>query len=76
MVRHRLDSVNEFARQGYWLRITCGKCSHELLANPIAIMSELHARRVGQSVERLEQKMKCSACGHRGARIAPCEAQG
>lgn len=74
MVRHRLDSVNEFARQGYNLRISCRVCNHVVDASAIEMMGELHRRSVGLSIERLEERMKCQACGWRGATITPVEA--
>ena len=76
MARHKLDSVNEFARRGYWLRILCETCQHETHANPIAIMGELHARRASLAIDRLEDRLRCSACGKAGARVMPCEPPG
>ena len=74
MVRHRLDSVNDFARQGYNLRIRCRVCDHVVDASAIEMMGELHKRRLGFSIEKLEDNMKCRACGWRGATITPVEA--
>ena len=73
MVRHSLDSVNEFARQGYNLRICCNGCGRVIEASALEMMQELHRRRASQSIDRLEDRAKCRQCGHRGATITPCE---
>lgn len=73
MVRHRLDSINEFARQGYMLRIACLVCDHQVDAHPINLMTELHKRKLGMSIDALEARMKCQRCGWRGARVTPTE---
>ena len=72
MVR-RLDSVNDFARQGLNLRITCGGCTRTIEANATLMMIELMTRKVPWSIRRVERCMRCRVCGHRGAEITPCE---
>lgn len=73
MVRHKLDSVNECARKGYNLRITCCRCNHVVEANAVVLMQELHGRGVSLTLEKLEDRARCTACGHRGATVVPCE---
>tara|TARA_B100000678_G_scaffold52318_1_gene41783 strand:- start:1777 stop:2049 length:273 start_codon:yes stop_codon:yes gene_type:complete len=73
MVRHKLDSVNECARRGYNLRIVCLGCGRTVEANAILMMQDLHARRASMSLDALERRAKCVACGHRGATVVPCE---
>ena len=71
MVRHRLDAVNDFARQGYNLRITCRVCEHAVDASAVELMAELHRRQQPLLIDALEPRLKCSACGWRGATIRP-----
>ena len=73
MVRHKLDSVNEFARRGYNLRITCEGCERVVEANTVELMIELNRRRVPLSIASLEERAKCRECGHRGAMVMPGE---
>lgn len=73
MVRHSLDSVNEFARQGYNLRFTCDGCGRVIEANSLEMMGELHRRRASMSIAKLEERAKCRECGHKGATITACE---
>lgn len=74
MVRHRLDSIRDCAHAGYNLRITCDNdaCGHVVEASAPVMMAELGARRAKLALERLEERMKCQRCGHRGAAISPC----
>tara|TARA_Y100001933_G_scaffold233277_1_gene252481 strand:+ start:155 stop:466 length:312 start_codon:yes stop_codon:yes gene_type:complete len=71
MVRHKLDSVNECARRGYNLRITCGGCNRVIEANAVLMMQEL--RGGSMALHKLEERAKWSECGHRGATVMPCE---
>lgn len=73
MGRFKLDSVNEFARRGYNLKIVCDGCSRVVEASSVLMQQELHRRRISLSIERLEERMKCKICGHRGAAIMACE---
>ena len=73
MVRHKLDSVNECARKGYNIRLTCGGCGRAVEANAVLLMQELHGHGRGMSLAVLEARAKCRECGHRGATAMPCE---
>ena len=71
MERIRLDSINDFARQGYLVRVTCNACGNVSDRNPIELMRELHERRISLAIDTLEHRMKCAACGARQAIIRP-----
>ena len=71
MGRIKLDTINEFARQGYLVNVTCSACGNQVEWHPIALMGELQKRRVSLSVERIEQRLKCSGCGARKAIVRP-----
>ena len=73
MVRHKLDSVNNFARAGYNLRITCNGCGRVIEASAVHMMQELAQHRASMSIERLENRARCRECGHRGATVTACE---
>jgi hypothetical protein len=75
MVRHRLDSLSDFARQGYNLRITCNVCGHSVEASPVALLDLAFHRRLPRSIEQLEGRLKCSRCSWRGATITPTDPQ-
>ena len=68
MSRTKLDSINEFARQGYAARVTC-TCGNISDWNAVLLMGELHKRRRSLAIEAVERSMNCSACGKCGATI-------
>jgi len=69
MVRHRLDSVNEFARQGYHLKITCNRCGHSVGRDPTSVIVALHARHQSLQIEAIERRLRCGQCRSRGATV-------
>ncbi len=73
MVRHTLDSVNDFARQGYNLRFSCDGCGRVIEANAVEMMLELIKQCAPLSITSLEDRARCRECGHRGATITTCE---
>jgi hypothetical protein len=74
MARHKLYSVSDFARRGYNLRIRCLGCERVIDASAVEMLQELHRRRARQ-IEAMEHRMRCQACGHRGAHISPVESE-
>jgi hypothetical protein len=70
MVRISLDSINEFARQGYAVRATCS-CGNVSDWNAVLLMGELHRRKRSLRIDTVERSLRCSACGKRGATITP-----
>ena len=75
MARHKLDSVSDFARRGYNLRIRCPGCERVIDASAVEMLQELHRRRVSRQIEAMEHRMRCQTCGHRGAHISPVESE-
>ena len=73
MARQKLDSVSECVRRGYNLRFTCNGCGRAVEANAVELKLDLYRRHASQLLDVLEDKAKCTACGHRGAAIVPCE---
>ena len=73
MSRAKLDTVNEFARRGYNLRIACEGCGRVIEASSVLMMQELHQRRASMAIAQLEERARCRECGHKGATITACE---
>lgn len=69
MGRIHLDSINEFARRGYYLRIVCGQCRHSRELHPLHLMRELSRRGLSMRVEVAERKLSCEKCRAKAARI-------
>ncbi len=69
MGRIKLETLTDFARRGYDLRITCAACGHVANAKPLEMLAGLHQRRLSLRIEALEARMRCRACGKRQATI-------
>lgn len=75
MIRHRLSTVSDFARQGYHLRLTCRSCGHVIDANAVEMRRDLHRRKMSLQIDAIEQRAKCSVCGERKARVSAVVAE-
>ena len=61
MGRTKLDSINEFARHGYKVRVSCS-CGRKVDWSPFEMIVMLQKRRLPYDVERLEPKLRCGFC--------------
>ena len=75
MGRIVLERLSDFVRYGYAARVTCRVCDHATVSDPRALMIIANRRRVGQAIDALEARLKCSRCGFVGARITPSLAE-
>ncbi|KRA81632.1 hypothetical protein [Altererythrobacter sp. Root672] len=66
MVRHRLDSLSDFARKGFHLRVECQSCKHVVIADPAVLSMEVRGKK---DITGIERRMRCGECGERKARI-------
>ena len=75
MVLHRLDSLSDFARKDYDVRIVCRGCGHAVIRDPAALLLAIAGAGGSQDTGELGARLRCSACGHRGAKILPTARQ-
>lgn len=59
MVTHRLRTLTDLQRNGYWLRVVC-RCGHEARLNPVPLIVKGVVR-----LDDVPARLKCSACGSR-----------
>lgn len=67
----RLELITDFARKGYRLRVQCRGCGHRELLDPVPIAKQCHARGWRRDLDSLGNRMRCKACGRRGAECGP-----
>ena len=73
MVRVRLDTISDFIRHGYNLRIVCTnpECGHVVVVSPDRFLS-MRVRVQGMfEIDGLERRLRCRRCRLRKARIDP-----
>ena len=67
----RLDTLADYARHSYKLRLDC-LCGRVVLLDPHDLLAVIMARGwASYSMEGLAMRMKCQKCGSRPARIGP-----
>lgn len=67
----KTDSINQYARRRYQVRITCRACGHEQTRDPVQLMVLLHQHRISLRVEEVVRHLSCSQCRAKDARIEP-----
>ncbi len=74
-MRQRLDSLNECARRGYRVKITCGNptCGRVVTTDPVVLMEKCHRRRIPMDLDKVAQRLKCGWCLQACASVAPID---
>ena len=71
MSSKRLDTLADYARHSYKLRLDC-RCGRVVLLDPHELLAVIMARRwPSYSMEGLAMRLKCQKCGSRPERIGP-----
>ncbi|MEM7687459.1 MAG: hypothetical protein AAF291_00425 [Pseudomonadota bacterium] len=71
MARYRLDSLSDFARRGYNVRILCLACGHRVDVNAVILIHHVHEKRLSKRIDQLEFHLRCSVCGGKRTHITP-----
>ena len=67
----RLESLSDYARHGYTLRLDC-KCGRVVMLDPHQLLATIMERGwPSHTLEGIATKLRCSKCGERPARIGP-----
>ena len=71
MSSKRLESLAEYARHGYKLRLDC-VCGRVVMLDPHDLLGVILARSWPRySLDAIGQRLKCQRCGSRPKRIGP-----
>jgi hypothetical protein len=71
MSSKRLDTIADYSRHGYALRVDCLSCRHIAVVNPLEIVMLCQHRGWSKQMAAVEARMRCSRCGSRKTRIGP-----
>ena len=71
MVRHKMDSLSDLIRHGYWVKLKC-QCGHEAKLDPVVLRTSLHKRDKSSHLNRLNEAMCCQQCGKSSFAVEPC----
>lgn len=70
MSSKRLNSLSDYARAGYRLRLDC-ECGRVVLVDPRTILTHCHKHNLPHGLEQVAARLKCGDCGKRPKRIGP-----
>lgn len=66
----RLESLSDYAKRGYKVRLDC-ECGRVVVIDPLALLQIAHGKGIGHHLDKIGQRLKCSTCGKPPVRIGP-----
>lgn len=71
MSSKRLDTIADYSRHGYALRVDCQRCRRVAVLNPREIVLLCQKRGWSKQMATVESRFRCSRCGSRDTRLGP-----
>ena len=71
MSSKRLDTISDFSRHGYTLRVDCRTCKRLAIIDPLEITLLCLRRQWSKQIAAVERRLRCSICGGRDVRLGP-----
>jgi Zn finger protein HypA/HybF involved in hydrogenase expression len=71
MSSKRLDTISDFTRHGYSLRVDCRSCKRLVIIDPRKITLLCQRRNWSRQLAAVERRLRCSQCGSRDVRLVP-----
>ena len=63
MSSKRLDTISDYARHGYMLRVECRSCHRVAIIHPMEIALLCQRRNWSRQIALVERRLRCSKCG-------------
>lgn len=67
----RLDSLGDYFRHKYRVRIECRACNRVVIKEPLGLLDLCRNRGWGHQLGEVERRLRCSKCGSREVRLGP-----
>lgn len=71
MSSKRLDSLGDYLRHRYRLRIECRGCNRVVIAEPLTLLDLCRKRGWSHQIGQVEPKLRCGDCGSKEVRLGP-----
>jgi hypothetical protein len=71
MTSKRLDSINDFTRHGYKLRVDCLACNRVVVLDPRPLVAMCSKRGWSRDIHAVKRRLRCSECGSQDVRCGP-----
>lgn len=69
----RLDSINDYARQGYDLRVTCRGCGRVVVLDSARLATSCGNDRHSRDISAIQARLSCRECGGRDVKCGAVE---
>lgn len=67
----RLESIADYSRHGYMLRVDCKGCKRVAVLDPWQIVQLCQRRQWSRQMQAVERRLQCIQCGSRNVRCGP-----
>lgn len=71
MSSKRLDSLGDYLRHHYRLRIECRGCNRVVIEEPLAMLDMCRKRGWSHQMAQVERRLRCGRCGCREISLGP-----
>ena len=71
MSSKRLDTISDYDRHGYAMKVECRDCGHSAKLDARKISDHAVKRNLSRGIAAIEQRLRCQKCGKRNVRIGP-----
>ncbi|WP_188710068.1 hypothetical protein [Novosphingobium marinum] len=71
MSSKRLDTISDYHRHGYRLRVDCRTCGRTVVIEPLEIAMLCQRRKWSRQMASVEKRLRCSKCRSRDVRCGP-----
>jgi ribosomal protein S27E len=69
----RLDSISDYSRHGFNLRVVCQGCGHAAVVDSLALSLARSKARKSRDIGAIERDLRCRVCGSRRVKCGPVE---
>jgi hypothetical protein len=76
MSSKRLDSISDYHRHGFDLRVVCLACGRVIVLGSLELSERLHRKGTSRDMSSLERRLRCAECGGGQVKCGPVERQG
>jgi hypothetical protein len=69
----RLDSISDYSRHGFNLRVVCQECGHAAVVDSLVLSMARSKANKSRDMGAIERDLRCRVCGSRRVKCGPVE---
>jgi hypothetical protein len=71
MGTHRLDSVSDYVRHGFNIRVVCLDCKRASVLNARQLLEKLAGQKRSTKIGDVAKRLKCGWCDSKNSQLGP-----